>query len=229
LAVVSRPEGLEVTLYHRQGDFTLDIAFRTDSRATALFGPSGSGKTTALNAIAGLLRPERGRIVFDGRIMLDTDSDVFVPPYLRRMGYVFQDGRLFPHLTVRQNLLFGRFFAGRHAAARRDPAMTLDNVVELLGIAHILARRPANLSGGERQRVAIGRALLCEPCMLLMDEPLAALDGARKAEILSVLERLRDVARVPILYVSHDVAEVSRIANNLIVLDNGRTGDRWPG
>jgi len=225
---VSRPEGLEVTLYHRQGDFTLDIAFRTDSRATALFGPSGSGKTTALNAIAGLLRPERGRIVFDGRIMLDTDGDVFVPPYRRRMGYVFQDGRLFPHLTVRQNLLFGRFFAGRRAA-RRDPAITLDRVVGLLGIEHILARRPVNLSGGERQRVAIGRALLSEPCMLLMDEPLAALDGARKAEILSVLERLRDVARVPILYVSHDVAEVSRIANNVIVLENGRTGDRWPG
>jgi molybdate transport system ATP-binding protein len=228
LAVVSRPDGLEVALYHRQGDFTLDIAFRTDSRATALFGPSGSGKTTALNAIAGLLRPERGRIVFDGRIMLDTDSDVFVPPYRRRMGYVFQDGRLFPHLTVRQNLLFGRFFAGRRAA-RRDPAITLDRVVGLLGIEHILARRPVNLSGGERQRVAIGRALLSEPCMLLMDEPLAALDGARKAEILSVLERLRDVARVPILYVSHDVAEVSRIANNVIVLENGRTGDRWPG
>jgi molybdate transport system ATP-binding protein len=228
LAVVSRPEGLEVTLYHRQGDFTLDIAFRTDSRATALFGPSGSGKTTALNAIAGLLRPERGRIVFDGRIMLDTDGDVFVPPYRRRMGYVFQDGRLFPHLTVRQNLLFGRLFAGRRAA-RRDPAITLDRVVGLLGIEHILARRPVNLSGGERQRVAIGRALLSEPCMLLMDEPLAALDGARKAEILSVLERLRDVARVPILYVSHDVAEVSRIANNVIVLENGRTGDRWPG
>lgn len=225
---MSRPEGLEVTLYHRQGDFTLDIAFRTDSRATALFGPSGSGKTTALNAIAGLLRPERGRIVFDGRIMLDTDGDVFVPPYRRRMGYVFQDGRLFPHLTVRQNLLFGRFFAGRRAA-RRDPAITLDRVVGLLGIEHILARRPVNLSGGERQRVAIGRALLSEPCMLLMDEPLAALDGARKAEILSVLERLRDVARVPILYVSHDVAEVSRIANNVILLENGRTGDRWPG
>ncbi len=226
---MSRPEHLEVALYHRQGDFTLDIAFRTDSRATALFGPSGSGKTTALNAIAGLLRPERGRIVFDGRIMLDTDGDVFVPPYRRRVGYVFQDGRLFPHLTVRQNLLFGRFFAGRRAAARRDPAMTLDNVVGLLGIEHILARRPANLSGGERQRVAIGRALLSEPCMLLMDEPLAALDGPRKTEILSVLERLRDVAGVPILYVSHDVAEVSRIANNVIVLENGRTGDRWPG
>jgi len=160
--------------------------------------------------------------------MLDTDGDVFVPPYRRRMGYVFQDGRLFPHLTVRQNLLFGRFFAGRRAA-RRDPAITLDRVVGLLGIEHILARRPVNLSGGERQRVAIGRALLSEPCMLLMDEPLAALDGARKAEILSVLERLRDVARVPILYVSHDVAEVSRIANNVIVLENGRTGDRWPG
>jgi molybdate transport system ATP-binding protein len=227
LAVVLHPEGLEVALYHRQGDFTLDIAFRTDGGATALFGPSGSGKTTVLNAIAGLLRPERGRIVFDGRLMLDTDGDVFVPPYRRRVGYVFQDGRLFPHLSVRQNLLFGRFFAGRRLA-RRHHGMTLDHVVTLLGIEHILGRRPANLSGGERQRVAIGRALLAEPCMLLMDEPLAALDAARKAEILPVLERLRDVARVPILYVSHDVAEVSRIANNVIVLENGRAGERWP-
>jgi molybdate transport system ATP-binding protein len=139
---------------------------------------------------------------------------------------VFQDGRLFPHLTVRQNLLFGRFFA-RRRAGRRSLDMTLDQVVALLGIEHILARRPANLSGGEKQRVAIGRALLAEPRMLLMDEPLAALDGARKAEILPMLERLRDVARIPILYVSHDVAEVSRIANTVIVLENGRTGRPW--
>jgi molybdate transport system ATP-binding protein len=225
LAAVSRPDGLEVALCHRLGDFTIDIAFRTDSGATALFGPSGSGKTTVLHAIAGLLRPERGRIVFDRRVMLDTAEKVFVPPYRREVGYVFQDGRLFPHLTVRQNLLFGRFFARRQQ--RRHDGMTLDNVVGLLGIEHILGRRPVNLSGGERQRVAIGRALLAEPCMLLMDEPLAALDAARKAEILPVLERLRDVSRVPILYVSHDVAEVSRIANNVIVMENGRAGERW--
>jgi molybdate transport system ATP-binding protein len=225
LAAVSRPDGLEVALHHRLGDFTIDIAFRTDSVATALFGPSGSGKTTVLHAIAGLLRPERGRIVFDGRVMLDTAEGVFVPPYRREVGYVFQDGRLFPHLTVRQNLLFGRYFARRRQ--HRDDGMTLDNVVGLLGIEHILSRRPANLSGGERQRVAIGRALLAEPCMLLMDEPLAALDAARKAEILPVLERLRDVSRVPILYVSHDVAEVSRIAKTVIVMENGREGERW--
>jgi molybdate transport system ATP-binding protein len=225
LAAVSRPDGLEVALYHRLGDFTIDIAFRTDSGATALFGPSGSGKTTVLHAIAGLLRPERGRIVFDGRVMLDTADRIFVPPYRREVGYVFQDGRLFPHLTVRQNLLFGRFFA--HRQRRRHDGLTLDNVVGLLGIGHILSRRPGNLSGGERQRVAIGRALLAEPCMLLMDEPLAALDAARKAEILPVLERLRDVSRVPILYVSHDVAEVSRIANAVIVMENGRAGERW--
>jgi molybdate transport system ATP-binding protein len=223
-AVVSRPEGLEVALRHQQGAFTLDIAFRTDSGATALFGPSGSGKTTVLNAIAGLLRPERGRIVFDGRVMLDTAANIFVPPWRRQVGYVFQDGRLFPHITVRHNLLFGRFFARRR---RRHDGMTFERVVDLLGIEHILSRRPLNLSGGERQRVAIGRALLAEPCMLLMDEPLAALDAARKSEILPVLERLRDVARVPILYVSHDVAEVSRIANNVIVLENGRAGERW--
>ncbi|HEX2431808.1 MAG TPA: molybdenum ABC transporter ATP-binding protein [Aestuariivirgaceae bacterium] len=222
---MSRPDRLEVALYHRLGDFTIDIAFRTDSGATALFGPSGSGKTTVLHAIAGLLRPERGRIVFDGRVMLDTASSVFVQPYRREVGYVFQDARLFPHLTVRQNLLFGRFFA--HRQRRRNGGMTLENVVGLLGIDHILSRRPVNLSGGERQRVAIGRALLAEPCMLLMDEPLAALDAARKAEILPVLERLRDVSRVPILYVSHDVSEVSRIANNVIVMENGRAGERW--
>jgi molybdate transport system ATP-binding protein len=222
---MSRPDRLEVALYHRLGDFTIDIAFRTDSGATALFGPSGSGKTTVLHAIAGLLRPERGRIVLDGRVMLDTASSVFVQPYRREVGYVFQDARLFPHLTVRQNLLFGRFFA--HRQRRRNGGMTLENVVGLLGIDHILSRRPVNLSGGERQRVAIGRALLAEPCMLLMDEPLAALDAARKAEILPVLERLRDVSRVPILYVSHDVSEVSRIANNVIVMENGRAGERW--
>ncbi|MGA9522714.1 MAG: molybdenum ABC transporter ATP-binding protein [Myxococcaceae bacterium] len=223
---MSHPEGLDVALYHRLGDFTLDIAFRADRGATALFGPSGAGKTTVLNAIAGLMRPERGRIALAGQLMLDTDSDVFTPPYRRRVGYVFQDGRLFPHLTVRQNLLFGRFFARRRAASR-NLDMTLDHEVGLLGIEHILARRPANLSGGEKQRVAIGRALLAEPCMLLMDEPLAALDGPRKAEILPMLERLRDVARVPILYVSHDVAEVSRIANTVIVLENGRMAGRW--
>jgi len=225
LAAVSRPDGLEVALHHRLGDFTIDIAFRTGGGATALFGPSGSGKTTVLHAIAGLLRPERGRIVFDGRVMLDTAEGIFVPAYRRDVGYVFQDGRLFPHLTVRQNLLFGRYFARRRP--RRHDGMTLDNVVGLLGIDHILSRRPANLSGGERQRVAIGRALLAEPCMLLMDEPLAALDVARKAEILPVLERLRDVSRVPILYVSHDVAEVTRIANTVIVMENGREGERW--
>jgi len=224
---VSHPEGLDVALHHRLGDFTLDVAFRADRGATALFGPSGAGKTTVLNAIAGLMRPERGRIALAGQLMLDTDGALFMPPYRRRVGYVFQDGRLFPHLTVRQNLLFGRFFARRRAAGNGNHDMTLDHVVGLLGIEHILARRPANLSGGEKQRVAIGRALLAEPRMLLMDEPLAALDGARKAEILPMLERLRDVARIPILYVSHDVAEVSRIANTVIVLENGRTGRPW--
>jgi molybdate transport system ATP-binding protein len=219
------PESLEVALHHRLGDFTIDIAFQADSGATALFGPSGAGKTTVLHAIAGLLRPERGRIVFDGCVMLDTAERIFVPPYRREVGYVFQDGRLFPHLTARQNLLFGRFFSRRRQG--RHASMAFDDVVGLLGIEHILERRPGNLSGGERQRVAIGRALLAEPCMLLMDEPLAALDAARKAEILPVLERLRDVSRVPILYVSHDVTEVTRIAKTVIVMENGRAGEPW--
>jgi molybdate transport system ATP-binding protein len=208
---------LAVAIRHRQGDFRLDVRFEAPAGVTALFGPSGSGKSTLVAAIAGLLRPDQGLVAVDGETLLDTAGRLFVPPHRRRIGCVFQDARLFPHLTVRQNLLYGRFFAPKDR--RREP---LDRVVELLGIDGLLARRPAGLSGGEKQRVAIGRALLAGPRLLLMDEPLAALDDARKAEILPDLERLRDRAGIPIVYVSHAVAEVARLATSVVMLAEGK-------
>ncbi|MFN7599642.1 MAG: molybdenum ABC transporter ATP-binding protein, partial [Cereibacter sp.] len=176
---------LDVRLRHAFAGFTLDIAFAAPAGVTALFGRSGSGKTTVINAVAGLLRPDAGRIVSDGRVLFDSAGGIDVAVHRRRLGYVFQDARLFPHLTVRQNLLYGRWFAPP------GPGETLERVLDLLGIEPLLARRPGALSGGERSRVAIGRALLSNPAMLLMDEPMAALDEARKAEILPYLERLR--------------------------------------
>jgi molybdate transport system ATP-binding protein len=208
---------LEVDIAHRLAAFELDIHFRTGRGLTALFGRSGAGKTSVVNAIAGLIRPERGRIVVDGSVLIDTERGIRAPAHRRRVGYVFQEGRLFPHLTVRQNLLFGRWFARDSA-----PASRLDDVVDLLGIAPLLDRRPGRLSGGEKQRVAIGRALLASPRLLLMDEPLAALDAGRKDEILPYLERLRDQASVPIVYVSHSVAEVTRLANTIVLISDGR-------
>ena len=208
---------LEVDIEHRLGAFELDIHFRSGRGLTALFGRSGAGKTSVVNAIAGLVRPERGRIVVDGAVLLDTERGIRAPAHRRRVGYVFQESRLSPHLTVRQNLLFGRWFAPRSMRTGR-----LDDVVELLGIGSLLDRRPARLSGGEKQRVAIGRALLAGPRLLLMDEPLASLDAARKDEILPYIERLRDEASVPIVYVSHAVAEVTRLANTIVVIADGR-------
>ncbi|MFH1554150.1 MAG: molybdenum ABC transporter ATP-binding protein [Pseudomonadota bacterium] len=200
------------------GDFTLDARFASHAGVTALFGPSGSGKSTLVNIIGGLIRPDHGRVVFDDVVLVDTARGIHVPKHKRRFGYVFQEARLFPHLSVRRNLLFGRWFA---PASLR--AGNLGQVVDLLGIDHLLDRRPDALSGGEKQRVAIGRALLSEPRLLLMDEPLAALDEARKAEILPYLERLRDETRIPIVYVSHSLAEVSRLASTIVVLADGRT------
>jgi molybdate transport system ATP-binding protein len=208
---------LEIDIEHRLAAFQLDIHFRSGQGLTALFGRSGAGKTSIVNAIAGLLRPKRGRIVADGAVLLDTERGVCIPAHRRRVGYVFQEGRLFPHLTVRQNLLFGRWFAsGRPASIR------LDDVVDLLGIRPLLDRRPGRLSGGEKQRVAFGRALLAQPRLLLMDEPLASLDARRKDEILPYLERLRDQARVPIVYVSHSVAEVTRLATTIVLISDGK-------
>jgi len=208
---------LEVALQHRMGNFSLDVSFESQGELTALFGGSGAGKTTVVNAIAGLLRPNSGRIAVDGRTVLDIGRGVFVPPHRRRLGYVFQEGRLFPHLTVKQNLLYGRWFA-----PRAERTADFGRVAGMLGLETLLERRPLALSGGEKQRVAIGRALLASPRLLLMDEPLASLDDPRKAEILPYVERLRDEAKVPIVYVSHSVAEVARLATTVVLLDDGK-------
>lgn len=214
---------LEVDLHHRLGGFTLAARFVAPAGITVLFGRSGSGKTTIVNALAGLLRPEAGRIAVGERVLLDTAAGVWQPAHRRRVGYIFQEGRLFPHLTVSQNLRYGAWLAPRHA-----PRVPFDKVVELLGIGALLSRRPGALSGGEKQRVAIGRALLAAPRLLLADEPLAALDAPRKAEILPLFERLRDEFAVPILYVSHSAAEVARLATTVVALEAGRVVQQGP-
>lgn len=205
---------IEVSLRHRFSGFALDVSFEAPAGVTALFGRSGAGKTTVVNAVAGLMRPDRGRVAVDGRVMQDDAARVWLPPHKRRVGYVFQEGRLFPHLTVRGNLEYGLRFNGGAGPG-------VEEVADLLGIAPLLARRPADLSGGEKQRVAIGRALMARPAMLLMDEPLAALDASRKAEILPYLARLRDETKVPILYVSHALDEVAQLATTLVLIDDG--------
>jgi len=211
---------LVVELEKKLGEFSLNASFASEGGVTALFGPSGTGKTSIINMIAGLLTPDRGHIVLDDEVLFDHAKRIDVPAWKRRIGTVFQEGRLFPHLSIRHNLDYGRWMSG-HAA---DPK-AFAHVVELLDIGHLLDRRPGRLSGGERQRVAFGRALLMRPRLLLLDEPLASLDAARKQEILPYLERLRDDARVPMIYVSHDAAEVKRIANRVARLDGGRVAD----
>jgi molybdate transport system ATP-binding protein len=208
---------LSLDVEKRFGDFAVVVRFETTSGATALFGPSGAGKTTVVNAIAGLVTPDRGRIAFGNEVLFDSTSRVNVAPHRRGVGYVFQEGRLFPHLSVRQNLRYGRWMRG----LAPDPAEEA-RVIALLDLAAFLARRPGRLSGGERQRVAIGRALLMRPRLLRLDEPLASLDAARKAEILPYLERLRDAAAVPIIYVSHHTDEVRRIATSVVRIEAGR-------
>ncbi|MBX3584658.1 MAG: molybdenum ABC transporter ATP-binding protein [Rhizobiaceae bacterium] len=208
---------LTVDIRHRLATFELDIQFESNGRLTAVFGPSGSGKTSLVNLIAGLLEPQEGRIAADGRVLVDTGKGIFVPRHKRRIGYVFQDARLFPHMTVSQNLRYGRFFV-----PTSERYGDVEGVVRLLGIGHLLERRPNSLSGGEKQRVAIGRALLASPRLLLMDEPLASLDDQRKAEIMPYVEQLRDEAGIPIVYVSHSLAEVARLATDVVVLDAGR-------
>lgn len=198
------------------GRFGLDVAFENDAGITALFGRSGSGKSMTINLIAGLARPDRGRIVLDDTTLVDTERGIFLPSYRRRVGLVFQDAQLFPHLSVKQNLLFGRWFA-----PETDRGIAFSRVVETLGIGHLLRRKPALLSGGEKQRVAIGRALLSAPRILLMDEPLASLDTERKLEILPLIEHLRDEFGMPIVYVSHAVEEVARLASSVVVMDEG--------
>ncbi|MEZ5755095.1 MAG: molybdenum ABC transporter ATP-binding protein [Paracoccaceae bacterium] len=222
---------LHLSLTHHFPGFTLQVAFDASPGVTALFGRSGSGKTTVINAVAGLLRPDQGRITANGTVLLDTEAGCDLPAHRRRIGYVFQDARLFPHLTVRQNLLYGRWFAPRRGAMGKDASgkpADFARIVDLLDIAPLLDRRPAALSGGEKSRVAIGRAILSDPRLLALDEPLAALDEARKAEILPYLERLRDELRLPILYVSHAMAEVARLANTIVLMEAGRVTAAGP-
>lgn len=201
---------LDIHIRHRFPGFSADIQFSAPSPGvTALFGPSGCGKSTVLMAVAGLLKADEAHVMLDGVSLSD------LPPVKRRIGVVFQEGRLFPHLSVEGNLRYG---------LRRAPPgpIAFDATVDLLGIGHLLTRRPTTLSGGERQRVAIGRALLSQPRLLIMDEPLAALDAARKAEILPFLMRLRDAAKLPILYVTHAIEEVAKLADTLVLLEAGK-------
>ena len=219
-AASTNSEELRIGVDRRLGrfNFTADVRLPL-SGLTAVYGRSGSGKTTLINLVAGLLRPDSGYIALGDSVFFDSTRRIDLPVEQRGLGYVFQDARLFPHLSVRGNLLFGFRRAAPPEEAR---AISVERVIELLGIATLLDRRPHTLSGGERQRVALGRALLAQPRLLLMDEPLASLDEIRKAEILPYIERLRDELRIPILYVSHAIDEVLRLATALVVLDDGR-------
>lgn len=208
---------LEIDVVRRQGDFSLEMAFTAGTGVTALFGRSGSGKTSLINMVAGLARPNRGRIAVDGKVLFDSAAGIDLPPEARRLGYVFQEHRLFPHLSVRDNLCFGM---KRLAVA--DRRVSVDHVVAVLGIGHLLDRRPSGLSGGEKQRVAIGRALLASPRILLMDEPLASLDGGRKNDLLPFIAGLSRQFDIPIVYVSHSMEEVLRLADTLALIDAGR-------
>jgi molybdate transport system ATP-binding protein len=208
---------LSLDVQKKVGDLALDVSLRSDGRVTGLFGPSGAGKTTLVQIIAGLTRPDRGQVALGDAILFDSVLNIDVPAHQRRIGYVFQEGRLFPHLSVRKNLDYGRWMAG----IAQDEA-ELARVVAMLDIEPLLERRPGKLSGGERQRVAIGRALMLKPRLLLLDEPLASLDPARKSEIMPYLLRLRDEVGVPMVYVSHYARELKRVANVIVRLEGGR-------
>jgi molybdate transport system ATP-binding protein len=208
---------LSVDVEKQLGDFNLAAKFETAAGATALFGPSGSGKTSLVNMIGGLLTPDRGRIALDDDVLFDSAARINVPAHRRRIGMVFQEGRLFPHMTVARNLDYGRRMSGVAPNVTEH-----DRVIALLDIGGLLTRRPGRLSGGERQRVAIGRALLMKPRLLLLDEPLASLDRARKLEILPYLARLRDEAKVPVIYVSHLAGEIQRLCSRVVRIEDGR-------
>jgi molybdate transport system ATP-binding protein len=207
---------LRVDVKKQLGEFSIEASFTSEGRVTGLFGASGAGKSSLINMIAGLLRPDRGVITLDGETLDDTSTGTHVPPHRRRIGYVFQDARLFPHLNVRQNLDYGR-----RMNRLADDAAQRSRITDLLDIGGLLDRRPGQLSGGERQRVALGRALLSKPRLLLMDEPLGSLDEGRKVEILPYLVRLRDEG-IPMVYVSHDAAELRQLATQIVMLRNGR-------
>ena len=208
---------LEVDVRHDIDDFRLEARFTADTGLTALFGRSGSGKTTLVNLLAGLLRPAAGRIAVGGVVLFDAQAGIDVATERRRLGYVFQEARLFPHLSVRSNMTYGM-----RLVPPGERHQDFAHVAELLDLGDFLERRPRNLSGGEKQRVAIGRALLASPRLLLMDEPLASLDAARKNEIMPYIERLRDELGLPIVYVSHAMDEVIRLADTMVVLSAGR-------
>jgi molybdate transport system ATP-binding protein len=208
---------LEVDVVVPREGFSLEAAFRSDAPIVALFGRSGSGKTTLVNAIAGTVRPARGRIVIGERALFDSSKGIDLAPEKRRVGYVFQDALLFPHLSVRANLAYGESLT-----PREERFVDAERVLALLGIRDLLDRKPTRLSGGEKQRVAIGRALMASPRILLLDEPLASLDGARKAEILAYIELLRDELRLPMVYVSHALEEVTRLADHVVIVSEGR-------
>jgi molybdate transport system ATP-binding protein len=208
---------LRVEVFKQLGEFSIEASFSSEGRVTGLFGASGAGKTSLINMIAGLLKPDRGFIAVGNETLDDTAARVHVPPYRRRIGYVFQDARLFPHLDVSQNLDYGRRMNG----LERDPASEA-RITDLLDIGGLKDRRPGQLSGGERQRVALGRALLSKPRLLLLDEPLGSLDEGRKVEILPYLVRLRDEAGIPMVYVSHDAAELRQLATQIVMLRHGR-------
>lgn len=212
----------DVAIQKTLGDFLLDVRFDSKAPVTALFGPSGSGKTTVGNAISGLLKPDAGKIEVGDRLLFDSETRSSIPVHRRRVRVVFQESRLFPHLNVKQNLLYGRWLS------RKSGGSEFDEVVRLLGLENLLKRRPRTLSGGERQRVAIGRALLADPAALLMDEPLASLDQARKQEIFPYLEKLVATAKIPILYISHVQEEIERLAQTVVVLDQGRVKSVGP-
>lgn len=214
---------LDVDVAITRGAFALHASFASGASIVALFGRSGAGKSTIVNAIAGIARPDRGRIVVDGRVLFDSSRGIDVPPERRRVGYVFQDALLFPHLSVRGNLAYGE-----KLTAASERFVDRDRVLDLLGLRPLLDRGTRDLSGGERQRVAIGRALLSSPRVLLMDEPLASLDAPRKAEILQYVELLRDELRLPIVYVSHAIEEVTRLADHLVLVSDGRTVAQGP-
>lgn len=210
---------LDVHIKRRQGNFLIDTVFQSEEvGVTALFGCSGAGKTSVINMIAGLSRPDQGHIVVNEHRLFDSEAGIDLPPEERRIGYIFQEGRLFPHLSVRANLTYGM-----RLAPARQRYVDFDEVIHLLGIEHLTERRPARLSGGEKQRVAIGRALLTSPSLLLMDEPLASLDEARKNEVLPFIARLSKRFSIPIIYVSHSFEEIFALADALVVLDAGRT------
>ena len=203
-------------------DFTLQLdTTLPGTGVTALFGRSGSGKTTIINVLAGLLKPNSGFVSIDGKVLFDSDKGINVAADKRRLGYVFQEGRLFPHMTVRENLVYGM-------KSNSSPIPSEKETIDLLGLAKLLHRTPVSLSGGERQRVAIGRALLCSPKLLLMDEPLAALDAARKQELLPYISRLKDILNIPIIYVSHQIQEIMHLADTLVLLENGKLLEQGP-